>query len=240
MVMSFSQDEPEDEGTGEIPGLSSITTEYPTSLDMPVIGILASGTNEAARHGTSVRRSGGKPLEMTGGDEALDRVEGLVLTSAPPSDGIRRAVNKDAEGFALRALEIGIPILATGGGFLTLNCALGGSMVEVDGHASEPGNCEEPAYHRIYIAPGGKLASVVGSGGFVRVNSRHTFGVREAQKAPGLLATAYSLEDGVIEALEIPEHPWAIGVQFDPQRRGELPPHFDRLFDSLVAQALRR
>ena len=77
-------------------------------------------------------------------------------------------------------------------------------------------------------------------GGFVRVNSRHTFGVREAQKAPGLLATAYSLEDGVIEALESPEHEWVIGVQFEPERRGELPPHFDRLFDRLVGRARGR
>ena len=54
------------------------------------------------------------------------------------------------------------------------------------------------------------------------------------------MASAYSLEDGVIEALESPEHRWVVGVQFRPERRGELPPHFDRLFQSLVDRAQER
>ena len=55
-----------------------------------------------------------------------------------------------------------------------------------------------------------------------------------------LMASAYSLEDGVIEALESPNHRWVIGVQFHPERRMELPPHFDRLFQSLVERAEER
>ena len=59
----------------------------------------------------------------------------------------------------------------------------------------------EPAYHHIYISPGSKLAAVVGSGGFVRVNSRHRVGnARGSEVSPYLLASAYSLEDGLIEA----------------------------------------
>jgi putative glutamine amidotransferase len=64
--------------------------------------------------------------------------------------------------------------------------------------------------------------------------------MREAQKSPLLMASAYSLEDGVIEALESPNHRWVIGVQFHPERRMELPPHFDRLFQSLVERAEER
>jgi gamma-glutamyl-gamma-aminobutyrate hydrolase PuuD len=45
------------------------------------------------------------------------------------------------------------------------------------------------------------------------------------------------MEDGVIEALESPEHDWVLGVQFHPERRGELPPHFDKLFETLVRRA---
>ena len=95
----------------------------------------------------------------------------------------------------------------------------------------------QSSYHRIFIAPGSKLAATVGSGGFVRVNSRHRRGVTEAQRSPSLMASAYSLEDGVIEALEVPHHRWVVGVQFQPERRGELPPHFDRLFEALVDKA---
>jgi gamma-glutamyl-gamma-aminobutyrate hydrolase PuuD len=51
------------------------------------------------------------------------------------------------------------------------------------------------------------------------------------------MASAWSLEDGVIEALESTVNDWVLGVQFHPERRGELPPHFDRLFETLVYRA---
>ena len=130
------------------------------------------------------------------------------------------------------ALDRDMPLLAIGGGLHTLNVALGGGpATPVGGHGPEG---EESSYHRIYIAPGSKLAAVVGSGGFVRVNSRHETGIREVDKSPLLLASSYSLDDGKIEALESPDHEWVIGVQFRPERRLEIPPHFDRLFQSLV------
>ena len=81
---------------------------------------------------------------------------------------------------------------------------------------------------------------MVGSGGFVRVNSRHALGLREAHKAAALLASAYSLEDGVIEAVESPRHRWVFGTQFRPERALELPPHFQRLFQSLTERAAER
>lgn len=206
----------------------------PAPSDTPVIGLIVSDTCQGTGHASAVRRAGGEPLVMSAVDAALDSIDGLVVAAPLVERDDRTAADRVSQ-----ALDGGLPILATGDGFLALNVAAGGSMVRVDGHAADPGE-GEPAYHRIYIAPGGRLAAIVGSGGFVRVNSRHAFGVREAQKAPGLLATAYSLEDGTIEALESTEHPWAIGVQFEPERRGELPPHFDRLFSSLVAQSRRR
>ena len=232
--MSLTQDNQAHGARGRFPESSSSGGES-RSPDTPVIGILADHTPGALHHASAVRRAGGDPLAVTGANESFDRIDGLVVAAAPSAEGTREAV-PGTEVCVTRALEGGLPVLATGCGLLTLNMVLGGSTVEIDGHAADPDG-EEPDYHRIYIAPGGRLAAVVGSGGFVRVNSRHTHGIREAQKAPGLLATAYSLEDGVIEALESPEHRWVIGVQFDPQRRGELPPHFDRLFDALVLQA---
>ena len=168
----------------------------PAPSDTPVIGLIVPDTRQGTGHASAVRRAGGEPLVLSAADAALDRIDGLVVAAPRVERGDRTAADCVSQ-----ALDGGLPILATGDGFLALNVAAGGSMVRVDGHAAGPGD-GEPAYHRIYIAPGGRLAAIVGSGGFVRVNSRHAFGVREAQKAPGLLATAYSLEDGVIEALE--------------------------------------
>jgi gamma-glutamyl-gamma-aminobutyrate hydrolase PuuD len=45
------------------------------------------------------------------------------------------------------------------------------------------------------------------------------------------------MEDGLIEALESPDHRWVLGVQFHPERRGEIPPHFDKLFETLIFKA---
>ena len=69
------------------------------------------------------------------------------------------------------------------------------------------------------------------------VNSHHRLGLHEAQKSSSLLASAYSLSDGVIEAVESPSHSWIIGVQFSPDRKLEVPPQFERLFGSLVDRA---
>ena len=129
-------------------------------------------------------------------------------------------------------------MLCIGSGLHALNLAAGGGPARpMEGHAESGGPEPESLYHRIFISPGSKLAAVVGSGGFVRVNSRHPTGLREADKARTLTASAYGLDDGVIEALESVDDRWTIGVQFHPERRGELPPHFDRLFQSLVERA---
>ena len=145
---------------------------------------------------------------------------------------------------AREALDADLPIYGICRGMQILNVVLGGRLNRtVEGHAGEDpggGATREPAYHHIYISPGSKLAAVVGSGGFVRVNSTHRHVVRDAQKSSALLASAYSLEDGVIEALESPAHRWVIGVQFHPERRMEVPPHFDRLFQSLVERGAER
>ena len=71
----------------------------------------------------------------------------------------------------------------------------------------------------------------------MRVNSRHHQGVREAQKAPSLLASAYAVDDGMIEALESPAHSWVVAVQCHPEREEEVPASWGLLFDGLVERA---
>ena len=175
-----------------------------------------------------IERAGGRPRKVglpgQAPQEAMTGVDGLLATRA------------DASPLIAAALAMDLPVLCTGDGMHALNLALGGAPAEtVPGHVPDEG--DGPSYHRIFIAPGSKLAAAVGSGGFVRVNSRHSNGLREAQRSPSLMASAYGLEDGVIEALESPFHRWTVGVQFQPQRRAEIPPHFDRLFQCLVQRA---
>ena len=119
-------------------------------------------------------------------------------------------------------------------GMQLLNVVFGGRLIQhLPGHRTED-DSGKSAYHRIYISPGSKLAATLGSGGFVQVNSRHHQGVSEPQKAPSLMASAYSLEDGLIEALESPAHDWVIGVQWHNENEEELPKTFGNLFLALA------
>lgn len=233
------------------------------SSDRPTIAV----TSSALDHNTQkyidgVQRANGEPWAIlpehgVDVDEFLARAGALVLTGGEDVHPSRYGSNplktrpqwfnepRDAMEIELlrAALDDDMPVYAICRGVQLLNAVMGGSLVDVEGHNgtfTQDGDIEKAGYHRVFISPGSKLAAVVGSGGIVRVNSIHHQGMREAQKSPLLMASAYSLEDGVIEALESPDHRWVIGVQFHPERRMELPPHFDRLFQSLVERAEER
>lgn len=223
----------------------------------PLIGVAAASQGDARHCLVCVEAGGGASRLIAPGHGApLERVlSGLgalvVLgfgdvygdSTTEPEDrsgaGGRPQVQRAAVSLVEAALDRDMPLLAIGDGVHLLNRSLGGrAPAAVAGHAAAgDGEETESSYHRVFISPGSKLAAVVGAGGFVRVNSRHPLALREAQKAPSLLASAYALDDGVIEALESPSHRWVIGVQFHPERRMELPPHFQRLFASLADRA---
>ena len=51
------------------------------------------------------------------------------------------------------------------------------------------------------------------------------------------MSTAYSVEDGIIEALESPEHSWVIGFQCNPELQDQVPRSFSNLFLALVERS---
>ena len=220
---------------------------------MPVIGVTASDAQEAERYLEALAPWGAEPLLLLPEsappvEEVLARVKGLLVAGGAdigpeqyeaepgPTTGPVNAPRDALEMPLLRgALERDLPVLGICRGMQALNVAMGGRLLQdIPDHREEQ---QESAYHRIWISPGSKLAAALGSGGQVRVNSRHHQGVQEPQKSPKLLASAYALEDGVIEALESPRHRWAVGVQCHPERAKEVPRQFQRLFQVLVEQA---
>ena len=153
---------------------------------------------------------------------------GLILG---PMD-IKLLSDQNLQDLILSSAKSNIPILAIGQGMIALNLAFGGSFQKVDQkHFSLD---QESNFHQIYITVGSKLTSIIGSGGFVKVNSNHQIGIKPANKANSLLESAYSVEDGFIEAIESPHHKWILGVQFHPEKKGELPRQFDRIFESFI------
>ena len=181
--------------------------------------------------------AGATALMLTGGPDVSPALYG----EAPdPNAGLKVDRRLDDMELALLrlALERDLPVLAICRGMQLLNVAFGGKLIQdLPGHIEKEG---ESAYHLTYLSPGSKLAAILGSGGFLRLNSRHHQGLREAQKAPALLATAYAVEDGLIEALESPAHDWVIGLQCHPEREQEVPKSLGRLFQALVERAESR
>ena len=202
-------------------------------MSLPTVGVVSTDPAAARACADVLERSGASAVSVpTEAGPLIEAIDALVVVG-DSADGL-------PGGFVELAIEAGMAVLCISGGLHLLNEVFGGAPAgPLDGHGPvETDGQAGSSYHRVFIAPGSKLAAVVGSGGFVRVNSRHDYGITEAVRSPRLAASAYSLDDGVVEALESPEHHWVIGVQFQPELRGEIPPHFDRLFQSLIDRAI--
>ena len=209
---------------------------------MPTIAITAADRNGSnPDHCIRAVESAGGQVRIVTSDaaapDALAGVGGLLLADDGDYSNEGRA---DATAWGvtllLAALAVDMPVLATGSGMHLLNAGFGGNRAStIDRH--EPADQSEPLRHQIYLSPGSKVAAIIGSAGMFRVNSRHSLGLREPQRAIRLMSIAYQLDDGVIEGLESKEHSWVIGVQFLPERADELPASFNNLFLGLVERA---
>jgi len=180
-------------------------------------------------------------------------VGGLLLSGGPDVDPALYGATPDPDAgldvcrslddLELRvlgyALEHDLPVLAICRGMQLLNVAFGGQLIQdLSGHQEEhPGADPTPCQHLMYLAPGAKAAAVIGSAGFFRVNSLHHQGLGEAQRSPRLMSTAYSVDDGLIEGLESPQHSWVIGLQCHPERQDEVPRSFSNLFAAFLDRA---
>ncbi len=232
-------------------------------MSKPLIGITESETQYMALFIDVIEKAGGEPWPIypdhdMPASESAARMDGFLAGGGPdiqPSmyghdvcatANVESQPERDAMELPLleAVVDADLPVLCVCRGMQALNVISGGSLIQdLDekhpghGHSLNDKGEKATSRHRIFIAPGSRLASSVGSGGLVRVNSWHHQGVAEANKSPKLMASAYAVEDGLIEALESPHHRWVVGVQFHPELRGEMPPHFDRLFDGLVERA---
>jgi putative glutamine amidotransferase len=171
----------------------------------------------------------------------MDGLSGLYVTgdAATATPSMKSAWQEDDLSFLKSALEMDVPVLATGLGLGLLNQAFGGKPVApVSGHGAGHGESNGAIVtHTIYLSPGSKSAAILGVGGFFKVTSHHVEGLREPQRSPRLLASAYAVEDGVIEGLESVEHRWVIGFQATIEREGEAPRVFGNVVQAFVERA---
>ena len=227
---------------------------------MAVVAITSSGLKNARRY-VEVMESAGADVRVLIPDyyseatteELMRNVGGLLICGGPdvnpalygeePDPDAGLVLNKALDDLELRilqyALDLDMPVLAICRGMQLMNVAFGGKLIQdLPNHRSEKIKDKwVPASHNIYIAPGAKTAPVIGMAGFFKVNSLHHQGLKEAQRAPRLMTTAYEVEDGLIEGLESPEHSWVIGLQCHPERQDEVPKMFNNLFLGLHERA---
>lgn len=120
-----------------------------------------------------------------------------------------------------RFIQTHKPVLGICRGIQLLNVALGGTLYQ-DLQTEFPAQTlahrqkQRSLYpsHHVNVDEASFLANVLEASS-ITVNSHHHQAVRIV--APPLTAVAYS-SDGVIEAIEMPQHPFCIGVQWHPER----------------------
>ncbi len=179
--------------------------------------LLAGGGDLDPRHyGEAIHEKCGQP------DEARDTVE-LTL--------------------ARWALAEGLPILGICRGIQVMNVADGGTLYQ-DIASQAPGSLKHdcwPDYPRNHLAhqvivKGNSLMAIVLDQRKFAVNSMHHQAIKDL--APRFKAVARAT-DGLIEAIEDGEHPFALAVQWHPEELVEDAPPMRRLFGDFISAARR-
>jgi len=205
----------------------------------------------------AVVRAGGLPLLIPHLEDrtllraVFDRLDGLLL---PGGEDIhpghfREAIHKRCRSIAPErdatelplarwAVEEGKPVLGICRGVQVLNVALGGSLYQdIDAQCPDagrhdwfPGFPRNLLAHGVTLVDGTSLARILDASA-LEVNSLHHQSVKDL--APGFELSAVA-PDGIVEAVEARDHPFAIGVQWHPEELAAVDARHQRLFDALV------
>jgi putative glutamine amidotransferase len=196
----------------------------------------------------AVERAGGRALLVPPSDdgieETLDAVHGLLFSGGPDLDPelygqeahqetVGIAAERDRSELALlqAALDRDMPVLAICRGSQVLNVARGGDLVQhlpdVVGDEKHKERSGTFAEHDVSVARGTVLEQLLGER--TPVKSHHHQGL--GRVGAGLRVSAHA-DDGTIEAVEDPDHRFAVGVLWHPEAGEDA-----RLFEELVRQA---
>ncbi len=231
----------------------------------PTIGIVVCGFTGNRQFVTNpyiqaVRYSKGLPviLPLVRSDRILEQYTGLcdgflfcgggditpLLFGEEPKKGNgRTSITVDLFQIRLmkKILTTGKPVFAICRGMQILSVACGGSIWQdmnlIPGekmldHMQQSASRSDIS-HRIRTERGSRLRQYIGS--TLYVNSFH----HQSVNTPGkdILVSARS-QDGAIEAVELSDHPFAIGVQWHPECMYRTSPEMRTLFHEFIAHSL--
>lgn len=199
----------------------------------------------------AVQRAGGLALVLPpddvaaeSPDELLGLLDGLILAGGSDIDPASYGAQPHTEtrgswperdrfeiGLGTRALERDMPVLGVCRGMEMLNVIQGGTLNQHLGlelHRHTPGAFTD---HRVRLESGSLAERVVGAE-LTEVKSAHHQGVEVL--GDGVVATGWA-DDGVVEAIELPDRSFAVGVLWHPEEDER-----SRVIGSLVDEARDR
>ncbi|MEU9210256.1 gamma-glutamyl-gamma-aminobutyrate hydrolase family protein [Streptomyces sp. NPDC048415] len=217
----------------------------PASAGRPVIGICArtapvtlQGSDLVVSlalqsHVAFLSAAGCTPLLLPllpGVERLVDRLDGLLIPGGPDLDPglygeathpVTRAMSPDADRAELAlvraALDVQLPVLAICRGMQLLNVLHGGTLhqhlPDVTGHDGHRPRTPsfELGHHRLKLQSGSRIAGVLDEDEPESACHHHQAVNR---LGAGLTATGWA-QDGTVEAIEVTDHPFAIGVQWE-------------------------
>ena len=187
----------------------------------------------------AVMQAGGLPVLIPslmaeeGWDEVYARLDGILFSgggdigldyspgaSHPRIDDVDPARDSIELKMVQAAASDGKPFLGICRGCQVMNVALGGTLYthipdqlpNALDH-SYPGNMRTVLVHEIKIEEGTRIAEIFGEP-IIKVNSLHHQGLKDI---PSSLRIAGHAPDGLVEAIELPEHPFGLAVQWHPE-----------------------
>ena len=188
-----------------------------------------------SKYTASLRRAGARAVwigtdDMESAIERMLRCDGLLLSGGEDVDpafygqtptekcGEIVKTRDIAEMKMLEAfLPTGKPVFGICRGVQLMNVYFGGTLhqdiKDISGCNHDDWKRKATGNHYVTLSPGTKLSGIIGRKTII-ANSLHHQAVDAV--APDLVVCAVA-EDGIIEAVEQPEHPFCIGVQWHPE-----------------------
>lgn len=180
--------------------------------------------------------------------QLIDRLDALVIAGGADVEASRYGAqrhpsmqdprpDRDATEIALvrAARAAGLPLLGVCRGMQVMAVEAGGALIQhvpdVVGHPSHSPSPGVYGDHDIRTVAGSRVAAAHGR----EISPTKSYHHQAVASHPGYEATAWSVDDGLLEAMEQPGEAFCVGVQWHPEVGRD-----DRLFRALVDAARTR
>ena len=212
-------------------------------MAVQTVGVTFRFPKKAEPYLDALRKVNLEPVRITPEElKPIDELGGLLLTGGTDVDpilyGAQRTCGEDhpdrerdemESALILETLSRDLPVFAICRGLQLWNVVAGGSLHQhIEGHR----HANLLDAHDVEVKAGTRLSLVV-KAERISVNSRHHQSVDRVGK--GLVVSALA-PDGTVEALESPQHRFAVAVQWHPEDAVDIHSHDAALFEAFSAE----